>query len=118
MLLFKLYAVNLVEYNNKKPKKLTLLGLAYWFASLGNYVCMIPELAACQAPGIIIRETLRVKLRCPFQFGTIYSYLVYVIVLRMAILYSTRFFLSNRGEIPGEVKSASCQVEGCFSYRL
>jgi hypothetical protein len=42
---------------------------------------MMPELAACQAPGIIIRETLRVRLSFPFQFGTIYSYLVYAIVL-------------------------------------
>jgi len=47
-----------------------LLGLANSFVSLGNYVCMIPELATRQAQGIIIGEALLIRLVCPFQFGT------------------------------------------------
>jgi hypothetical protein len=40
-----------------------------FLASLGNYVGIIPELAACQAQGIIMRETPLLRLACAFQFG-------------------------------------------------
>lgn len=63
-----------------------LLGLVNSFVRLGNYVGMIPELAACQAQGIIIREAPLLRLAGPFQFGTISSYPVYAIVLSEGII--------------------------------
>jgi len=68
-------------YGNKKPKSIKLLGLVKSFASMGNYVCMVPELAACQAQGIIMRDVPLLWLVCPFQFGTASSYPSYAIIL-------------------------------------
>jgi len=34
---------------------------------------MVPELAARQAQGIIMREAPVLKLSCPFQFGTSFA---------------------------------------------
>lgn len=76
--MFNLCSVNLCFLDvNNKPKKLMFLGLVKSFASLGNYVSMMPELATRQAQDIIIREALLLRLTCPFQFGTIsFSYLL------------------------------------------
>jgi hypothetical protein len=49
------------------------LGLGYFRISWGNQVGMVPELAARQAQGIIMRRAPVVKLHCPFQFGTIFA---------------------------------------------
>jgi len=50
-----------------------LLGLVSFVISWGNQVGMVPELAARQAQGIIMREASVLKLSCPFQFGTIFA---------------------------------------------
>jgi len=49
------------------------LGLVYSAAAGGSQVGMVPELAARQAQGIIMRRAPVVKLSCPFQFGTIFA---------------------------------------------
>ena len=96
MLIFVLCAVNFrfsaIGCKNSKPKSIMLLGLDYSFVSLGNYVCMMPELAARQAPGIIIRDAPVLKLVWLFQFGTMSSYPVYAVALDYAhcIVFVTR----------------------------
>jgi hypothetical protein len=57
---------------NKKPKKSVSWA---WFVSfqLGGQVGMVPELAARQAQGIIMRRAPVVKLGCTVKFGTSFA---------------------------------------------
>jgi hypothetical protein len=57
----------------KNPRNLLFLGLVYSPISWGNQVGMVPELAARQAQGIIMRRAPVVKLDWTFQFGTIFA---------------------------------------------
>jgi hypothetical protein len=72
-----------------------LLGLVNSPVSFGNYACIIPELAACQAQGIIMREAPILRLACAFQFGT--TFLLPFIFYRFGLLifYSIHFLMSN-----------------------
>jgi len=49
------------------------LGLVSFVISWGNQVGMVPELAARQAQGIIMRRAPVFKLNCPFQSGNIFA---------------------------------------------
>jgi hypothetical protein len=55
----------------KSPRNLAFLGLVSFVISWGSQVGIVPELAARQAQGIIMRRAPVFKLRCPFQSGTI-----------------------------------------------
>jgi hypothetical protein len=71
ILVFMLCTVNQFSHGEtKSPRVPDYLGLIGGFASFGNYVGIVPELAARQAQGIIMGEAPRLRLSCPFQFGT------------------------------------------------
>jgi hypothetical protein len=56
----------------QKTQEVWFLGLVCLF-SVGGQVGIVPELAARQAQGIIMREAPLLKLSCTFLFGTITS---------------------------------------------
>jgi hypothetical protein len=97
--MFTLFTVNLCFQGiNNKPKNVSFLGLVNSFASLGNYVGIVPELAARQAQGIIMREASLLMLVCPFQFGT--TFLLDCMGHRfiLLILYSLHGLMSNHSK--------------------
>jgi hypothetical protein len=58
---------------------------------------MIPELAARQAQGIIMGEAPRLRLSCPFQFGTTFLLSFICHRFELVILYGIQSLMSNRG---------------------
>ena len=99
----------LVIYKKSKPKNIAFLGLDNSLVSQALYIRMVPELAACQAQGIIMRDVPPLKSACFFQFDN--RFLPYILFSEPVLFYNHGVWMSN-------VMISNRQVEGNTLHKL